>query len=72
MDTERDGMAAFVEALAAKGFAAVQGYGPMVAPPLLKANPLRSGDEDACALHFPNLAERSFLLYCFVRVSGTE
>ena len=73
MDTERDGVDAFVTAMLAKGFVLDERHSPSVAPAAFKANPLTSGDDDACSLHFRDLSH-DYLLYRFVRaaVSAAE
>lgn len=68
MDTERDGISTFVGAMLARGFLLAAPHGPSVAPAAFKANPLTSGDDDACSLHFSDLVH-DYLLYRFVRAS---
>ncbi|KAL7529494.1 hypothetical protein ACHAWF_003000 [Thalassiosira exigua] len=62
--TGRDGLPEFVEAMSADEFERVRAE---AAPESYRANPLRSGDEEDCFLHFHQLASEEYVLYEFRR-----
>lgn len=63
-DGGRDGLPEFIEAMSGKGFQLVD---KSVAPDVFRQNPLSSGDEEDCFLHFHELASTTYILYEFRR-----
>jgi hypothetical protein len=62
----RDGLPEFIAAMKAEGFECAR---EEIAPDAYRENPLRSGDEEDCFLHFHELASTVYVLYEFRRVS---
>ena len=60
----RDGLPEFISAMKSFGFKCIF---EEKAPELYNQNPLRSGDEEDCFLHFHELASTSYVLYEFQR-----
>lgn len=60
----RDGLPEFIAAMKGDGFTCVR---EEVAPEGYRENPLRSGDEEDCFLHFHELASTAYVLYEFRR-----
>lgn len=60
----RDGLPEFISAMKSEGFDCVA---EEVAPGRYGTNPLRSGDEEDCFLHFGELATTTYVLYEFRR-----
>ena len=60
----RDGLPEFIAAMKTEGFECVM---EEVAPDVYRENPLKSGDEEDCFLHFHELASTSYVLYEFRR-----
>lgn len=60
-DTGRDGMDSFVEEMKSK----CPGWKEQVAPPEYHANPLTSGDDEECFMHFQELSSLTYMLYEF-------
>ena len=63
-DGGRDGLPDFIEAMSGKGFELAN---RMIAPDQYRGNPLSSGDEEDCFLHFHELAATVYVLYEFQR-----
>lgn len=61
-DTGRDGLEAFIDNMKRNGCALVD---VKEAPDSYYANPLSSGDEEDCFLHFNELAASKYMLYEF-------
>lgn len=60
----RDGLPEFIAAMKMEGFTCVE---EEVAPDVYRTNPLQSGDEEDCFLHFHELASTVYVLYEFRR-----
>ncbi|KAL7528897.1 hypothetical protein ACHAXR_004115 [Thalassiosira sp. AJA248-18] len=60
----RDGLPEFIAAMKSEGFDCVY---EEVAPDVYRENPLKSGDEEDCFLHFHELASTVYVLYEFQR-----
>jgi len=65
-DTGRDGLPEFIAVMKGEGFHCEE---EIIAPPSYCANPLKSGDEEDCFLHFHELASTTYILYTFCRSS---
>jgi hypothetical protein len=63
-DGGRDGLPEFIAAMKSDGFECVK---EEVAPDEYRRNPLNSGDEEDCFLHFHELANTLYVLYEFKR-----
>jgi hypothetical protein len=63
-DGGRDGLPEFITAMKSEGFECVK---EEVAPEEFRGNPLKSGDEEDCFLHFHELASTVYILYEFKR-----
>ena len=63
-DGGRDGLAEFVSAMKSDGFECVS---EEIAPRIYRENPLKSGDEEDCFLHFHELESTVYVLYEFRR-----
>ncbi|KAL9182426.1 hypothetical protein ACHAXT_013078 [Thalassiosira profunda] len=63
-DGGRDGLPEFIAAMKADGFECVR---EEAAPEAYKCNPLSSGDDEDCFLHFGELAGTTYVLYEFRR-----
>lgn len=66
-DTGRDGLDDFIESIKNEGCILLN---VKEAPESYHANPLTSGDEEDCFLHFNELASSTYMLYEF-RVAST-
>ena len=60
----RDGLPEFIAAMKTEGFECVE---EEIAPDVYRENPLKSGDEEDCFLHFHELASTVYVLYEFRR-----
>ena len=60
----RDGLLEFISAMKVEGFKCVK---EEIAPDGYRCNPLKSGDEEDCFLHFHELASTVYVLYAFSR-----
>jgi len=60
----RDGLPEFISAMKVEGFECVK---EEIAPDGYRCNPLKSGDEEDCFLHFHELASTVYVLYEFSR-----
>ena len=63
-DGGRDGLHEFISAMKSEGFECVK---EEIAPDVYRENPLKSGDEEDCFLHFHELASTVYVLYEFKR-----
>jgi len=63
-DGGRDGLSEFIAAMKSEGFKCIK---EEVAPDEYRGNPLKSGDEEDCFLHFHELSSTVFVLYEFKR-----
>ena len=61
-DTGRDGLPEFIKTMKKEGFRCVA---DKLAPDEYLANPLKSGDNDECFLHFGELSSTTYILYEF-------
>mmetsp|Transcript_35811 Transcript_35811/g.72697 ORF Transcript_35811/g.72697 Transcript_35811/m.72697 type:complete len:188 (-) Transcript_35811:1891-2454(-) len=64
-DGGRDGLPVFLEAMSGEGFELVD---KSIAPDQYRDNPLSSGDQEDCFLHFHELAATIYVLYEFRRM----
>lgn len=60
----RDGLPEFISAMKSNGFQCIS---EEIAPDCFRENPLKSGDEEDCFLHFHELASTAYILYEFQR-----
>ena len=60
----RDGLSEFISAMKSEGFECVS---EEIAPDVYRENPLKSGDEEDCFLHFHELMGTVYVLYEFRR-----
>jgi hypothetical protein len=58
----RDGLPEFISMMKSHGFQCVK---EEIAPDVYRENPLKSGDEEDCFLHFHELASTTYVLYEF-------
>jgi len=65
-DGGRDGLPEFISAMKVEGFECIK---EEIAPDGYRCNPLKSGDEEDCFLHFHELASTAYVLYEFSRLS---
>ncbi len=63
-DGGRDGLPEFIAAMKSEGFECLK---EQVAPDEYRGNPLKSGDEEDCFLHFHELSSTVYVLYEFKR-----
>mmetsp|Transcript_20218 Transcript_20218/g.34440 ORF Transcript_20218/g.34440 Transcript_20218/m.34440 type:complete len:499 (+) Transcript_20218:76-1572(+) len=63
-DGGRDGLPEFIAAMKSEGFECVK---EEIAPDEYRRNPLKSGDEEDCFLHFHELSSTVYVLYEFKR-----